>query len=149
MTPKDHPAAASVAEEPETLPFWTKLAYFLMIAGMAIPVLTGVVTFLLGQAPMSQWVLMLHVGASPLFSAGLALLAIAWSANRAPVDYPTRLVLWSVLVIGIVVVLSGVVPMTPVFGTEGQHALYLLHRWSAVLLTALVGLHLWRLRAGR
>jgi heme A synthase len=32
--------------------------------------------------------------------------------------------------------------MTPVFGTRGQHALYLLHRYSAIVLTVAVVLHL-------
>jgi hypothetical protein len=32
--------------------------------------------------------------------------------------------------------------MTPLFGTPGQHLLYLTHRYSAIVLTAAVLLHL-------
>jgi hypothetical protein len=50
--------------------------------------------------------------------------------------------LWVVLLAGLVVTLSGVLPMTPLFGGEGQHFLYLTHRYSAMVLTAAVLLHL-------
>jgi hypothetical protein len=50
--------------------------------------------------------------------------------------------LWVVLLAGLVVTLSGVVPMTPLFGTKGQHILYLTHRYGAMVLTAAVLLHL-------
>ena len=49
---------------------------------------------------------------------------------------------WVILLCGLVVMLSGVVPMTPVFGTRGQHLLYLTHRYSAIVLTIAVILHI-------
>jgi len=49
----------------------------------------------------------------------------------------------------LVVILSGVLPMTPLFGTPGQHVLYLTHRYSAITLTAAVGLHLLSLKRRR
>jgi hypothetical protein len=50
--------------------------------------------------------------------------------------------LWVVLLAGLVVTLSGVLPMTPLLGTPGQHFLYLTHRYSAIVLTVAVLHHL-------
>jgi hypothetical protein len=53
------------------------------------------------------------------------------------------------LACGLVVLLSGVLPMTPLFGTRGQHLLYLTHRYSGIGLAAAVGLHWLGRRRGR
>jgi hypothetical protein len=47
-----------------------------------------------------------------------------------------------VLLAGLVVTLSGVLPMTPLLGAPGQHFLYLTHRWSTIVLTVAVLMHL-------
>jgi len=47
-----------------------------------------------------------------------------------------------ILLCGLVVILSGVLPMTPLFDTKGERFLYLTHRYSAIVLTAAVLLHL-------
>ena len=42
---------------------------------------------------------------------------------------------------GLVVILSGVLPMTPIFGTHGQHFLYLVHRYSGIVVAVVAVLH--------
>ena len=53
-----------------------------------------------------------------------------------------KALLWLILLCGLVVILTGVVPMTPVFGTSGQHFLYLTHRYGGITLACAVVLHL-------
>src|SRR5436309_13611299 len=93
--------------------------------------LTGIGTFALGKAPMTGWVLMLHVAIAPLFALALAALSITWAdgarfgAAGSPQSNVSKALLWLILLCGVVVILSAVVPMTPLFGSGGQHALYL------------------------
>lgn len=128
------------------IPARAKLSYATVGAAGLILAATGVGTFMLGHPPMTHWVLMAHVAVAPLFALGLAALALTWSGlgrgADSPLSLPAKMLLWLVLLAGLVVTLSGVVPMTPLFGTEGQHLLYLTHRYSAIVLTVAVLLHL-------
>lgn len=119
-----------------------KFSYGLMLLGLIALAASGIGTFALGKAPMTHWILMLHVGASPLFALGLTLVALTWPARCAAQNCANKLFFWFMLLCGLVVILSGVVPMTPVFGTEGQHFLYLAHRYSGIVMAGLVILHL-------
>lgn len=129
-----------------------KFAYGVMAAGVIALAATGIGTFALGKAPMTGWVLMAHVSAAPLFAVGLALVSLTW-ADRCRFGDPrsqhsglAKALLWLILVCGLVVLLSGVVPMTPIFGSRGQRLLYLVHRYGAIILAATVMLHFFSLR---
>jgi hypothetical protein len=124
-----------------------KLSYLVLCAAGLVLAFTGLGTFAFGKPPMTHWVLMAHVAVAPLFALGLAAVALTWSGlcrggADSPLNAPAQALLWVVLLAGLVVILSGVLPMTPLFGTEGQHVLYLTHRYSAIVLTASVLLHL-------
>jgi cytochrome b subunit of formate dehydrogenase len=124
-----------------------KLSYGVMCAAGIVLALTGIGTFALGKPPMTHWVLMAHVAAAPLFALCLAAVALTWSGccgrgAESPLNAPAKVLLWVILVCGLVVSLSGIVPMTPLFGASGQRVLYLTHRYAAIVLTAAVLLHL-------
>ncbi|MCX6897919.1 MAG: hypothetical protein NT105_04390 [Verrucomicrobia bacterium] len=121
------------------------LAYLMMLLGAAALAVTGLGWLLFGKAAITGWVLMLHVGSAPLFAVGLALVALTW-AGRSGAG-AGGLLFWLVLAGGWMVLLTGVVPMTPLCGTDGQRTLASLHRYSAIVLTAVVALHLLRLAA--
>jgi cytochrome b subunit of formate dehydrogenase len=132
-----------------------KLAYGMMLAGSIVLAATGIGTFVLGEAPMTQWVLMAHVSAAPLFAIGLALVGLTW-ADRCRLGRhgsrhsgAAKTLFWLILSCGVVVILSGVLPMTPLFGTDEQHALYLTHRYSGIVLAGTLALHLLSLRRNR
>lgn len=118
-----------------------KLAYAVMFIAIIVLAATGIGTFALGKAPMTHWILMLHVSFAPLFALGLAAVSLTWSGKTNGSCF-NRFLFRLVLLCGLVVILSGVVPMTPLFGTHGEHTLYLTHRYSAIVLTALAVLHL-------
>lgn len=121
-----------------------KLAYAAVLVSLVVLAATGLGTWVLGRAPMTHWVLMLHVSATPLFAVGLGLLALLWAGHSrfdgdsSQQSCVAKTLFWLILISGLVVILSGVVPMTPLFGTHGQHLLYLTHRYSAMVLTAAV-----------
>ena len=132
-----------------------KLSYALMLVGALVLAFTGIGTFVTGKAPMSHWVLMAHVSGAPLFAIGLALVALTWADScrfgNAGSSHTSvsKTLLWLILLCGLLVLLSGVVPMTPVFGSGGQYALYLTHRYSGIVFAAAVILHLLSLRRRR
>ncbi len=120
-----------------------KVSYGVMCAAGFVLAATGIGTFAVGKPPMSHWVLMAHVGVAPLFALALAALALTWSGYcgrgaDSRLNAPARVLFWVILLCGLVVMLSGVVPMTPLFGTRGQHLLYLTHRYSGIVLAAAV-----------
>ena len=123
------------------------LSYAVLCAAGLVLTATGLGTFALGKPPMTHWVLMAHVAVAPFFAAGLAAVALTWSGlcrggADSPLSCAAQAMLWLVLLSGLVVILSGVLPMTPLFGARGQHFLYLTHRYSAIVLTVAVLLHL-------
>ena len=132
-----------------------KLAYLAMLAGAIVLAATGIGTFLLGRAPMTHWVLMAHVSAAPIFAFGLAWVALTWAdscrfgRSGVPRNGAAKALFWLILAVGLVVIFSGVVPLTPLFGTLGQHVLYLTHRYSAIALAAALALHLLSLARAR
>lgn len=141
------PTSPSFASDDENLATagvsgFAKLAYLLMLVGLLALALTGIGTFVLGKAPMTHWILMAHVGGSPAFTVGLTLVALTWPARLGSHNGLARFLFWLLLTAGVVVVLSGVVPMTPLCGTHGQHLLYLAHRYGAIGLAAIAVLHL-------
>jgi hypothetical protein len=128
-------------------PVLRKLSYVVLCVAGLVLAFTGLGTFAFGRPPMTHWVLMAHVAVAPLFALGLAAVALTWSGlcrggADSPLNISAQALLWVVLLAGLVVILSGVLPMTPLFGTPGQHLLYLTHRYSAIVLTAAVLLHL-------
>ena len=114
-----------------------------MLLAAAYLAFTGIGTYLSGHAPMTHWVLMAHVGVAPVFAIALAFVALTWSdhnrfRNDGPPSCVGRLLYWVILFCGLIIILSGMVPMLPLFGTDGQHFLYLTHRYVALVFTAAV-----------
>ncbi len=123
------------------------LSYLLMAVGTVVLAVTGLGAVIQGKTPMTHWVLMAHASAAPVFAIGLALVSLTWAEHARFGNASTRqtglakALFWIILASGLVVILSGVVPMTPLFGTHGQHTLYLTHRYSAMVLAVAVVLH--------
>lgn len=122
--------------------FLGRLAQLLTLLGVLALGASGIGSFVLGQAPMTHWVLMAHVGSSSLFTIGLTLMALTWTPRLAGHNGIGQFFYWLLLLVGLVVILSGVLPMTPLTGTSGQHLLYLVHRYSGMAVAALAFLHL-------
>lgn len=135
-------ASMSTSIDAPVQPCWAgKACYGLMWLGILALAISGIGTFALGRAPMSHWILMAHVGASPLFAIGIAGVALSWPAPDTRRGLMEAVFYWLLLIAGLVVILSGVLPMTPIFGTDGQHFLYLVHRYSGIAVAVVAVLH--------
>ncbi|MCC7376169.1 MAG: hypothetical protein IT581_16035 [Verrucomicrobiales bacterium] len=135
-------ASANAAVGPSDQPCLIgKACYGLMWLGILALAVSGIGTFVLGRAPMSHWILMAHVGASPMFAIGIAGVALLWPAPDSSKGWVSAALYWLLLLAGLVVILSGVLPMTPIFGTHGQHFLYLVHRYSGIVVAVVAVLH--------
>lgn len=110
---------------------FAKFSYLLMCAGALVLAVTGIGVFITGKAPMTRWGLMLHIAAAPVFAIGLLLVSLTWPRRAAAFR-----LFWLFLLSGLTVMLTGVLPMTPVFGADGQHFLYLTHRYAALVCAA-------------
>jgi cytochrome b subunit of formate dehydrogenase len=124
-----------------------RFLYGILCVAALILAVTGIGTFAFGHPPMTHWVLMAHVAVAPLFALGLAAVALTWAdlcrgGAESPLNSAAKVLFWVILLAGLIVTLSGVVPMTPLFGTHGERLLYLTHRYSAIVLAAAILLHL-------
>jgi len=148
MTTEQLPPQSREAEAAAAISTRGRLAYLAMLVAMVALAVTGIGVFAFGKAPMSGWVLMLHVSAAPLFAIGLAAVALTWAdrcrfgSGGSRHSGLAKALLWLMLACGLVVILSAVIPMTPLFGSGGQRLLYLTHRYSAIVLAGAVLLHL-------
>jgi cytochrome b subunit of formate dehydrogenase len=130
----------------------SKISYMVMCLGGVILAATGIGVFTFGKPPMTHWVLITHMAAAPIFALGLTAVALTWAdlcrKGASPRLGPAAKVLfWVILLCGFIVLFTGVVPMLPFYGTDGQHTLYITHRYAAIVLAVAVLLHLPALKA--
>ena len=109
-------------------------AYLLMCLGALVLAFTGIGVFLTGHAPMTRWGLMLHIAGAPVFAVGLLMVSLTWAGAMGR-DTASAF-FWLFLLSGFTAMLTGVLPMTPIFGADGQHFLYLTHRWAGITCAA-------------
>jgi len=143
---------------------WEKLVYFGILVSVAM---LGATAFyaVLRHGAMHGWWLFAHMFGAGAFTGVLPLLAITWArANRfgrepaadstpdaeTPEDAVTpaprffwlpKFLFWLVIVSGLVVILTMLLSMLPLFGTEGLLNLLDLHRYSGLLAVIALTLH--------
>ena len=159
--------AAFAADQPAQgrLPGLTRLAYLLTLASSVILALTGFGPLLLLARPLSGFSLLAHLAAAPVFAVGLAYLTLMWAYRQRfePGEWPglkllrhdvgdrressgrftfwEKISFWLVILLALPVILSIVLSMFPLFGTDGQVWLLDLHRYGAVLLVMAILVH--------
>jgi len=135
-----------------------KLVFLLALLCFVILVVTGLIPKILWGSVSGYW-LSVHATASPVFAACMAILAVLWADNnRFDKNYlpflnrilarqpkstaaPQRCELclkisfWCIMFLMLPVILSAVLSMFPIFGTDGQHTLLWIHRYSTLLLS--------------
>jgi hypothetical protein len=149
--------AAPTGEASRPLPKAQRLLYSLLRLGLLILALTGISAGILWDGPMRGWILMLHVAAAPLFAIGIAGIALAWADRRqyskspgpGEIDSWQKFLFWAMLTLALVVILSAVLPMTPLFGQDSLELLYKTHRYSSLFFVLAAVLHAVRFGATR
>jgi len=135
-----------------------KLLYLLALLCFVILVVNGFYpSLILGRSVSGYWI-MLQTTAGGVFTVCLAILAVIWAHNcrldknywpwlqrllqhrpantTAPEKYELgqKICFWLIILLALPLILSIVLSMFPLFGTDGQKCLLQLHRYSALLL---------------
>jgi cytochrome b subunit of formate dehydrogenase len=145
-----------------------KLVFLLAMFCFIVLAVTGFVPRVILGSAISGWWLVIHATAAPVFAGCVAVLAVLWAdRNRLDKNYwpllnralhrqpksvvaperhelKLRICFWIIMVLSLLVILSAVVSMFPLFGTHGQDVLLQIHRYCTLLLSlfAIVYLYL-------
>jgi len=146
-----------------------KLLYLLALLCFVILAVTGFYPALILGQRLSGYLLMIHVTAGGVFGACLALLAVMWAdlcrfdkndlqwlrklffrseeseASESGPRLWQKLTFWIILIAALPLILSVVLSMFPLFGTEVQILFAEIHRYSALCLSMLAVLHIYLL----
>jgi uncharacterized membrane protein YhaH (DUF805 family) len=122
-----------------------RLVYLLAILCFLIAVITGFYSALVLNESIHGYWLILHAVFAPVFVICLAVLAVMWAGNCSLSENirPTlqKACFWLIIILVIPVILSIVLSMFSLFGTQGQEFLLQVHRYSALLLALIVIVH--------
>ncbi|MHB8897185.1 MAG: hypothetical protein ACYC6Y_00410 [Thermoguttaceae bacterium] len=134
---------------------WDILIYVATIGCVAVLALTSFVEFL-RHGELLGWPLFFHMFGAGTFTALLPLLALSWahlnqfevgpaSARSAPAKFYwlPKLMFWVILASGVVVTMTMLVSMLPIFGTDGLRVLLDLHRYSGLVVVLALVFHLY------
>jgi len=148
--------------------FGLSVGFLALVVTSFYPVLTG--------HPLESWLLMIHVGVSPVFYFSLLAALIVWGEDccfgkadcewmakrlQDPLGDPAecpgtgrfdplqKCFLWLAGVLGFVLLTTMLLSMVPLFGTEVQTLLLRIHRWSALVLMVFGVLHVYRTVLGK
>lgn len=135
-----------------------RLVYLVLIASVATLGATSFVAiFRFGT--LAGWWLLIHMVAAGAFVAALPLFALSWchanrfgsrrseSSHEPIVRFPwiAKTAFWLILAGGLVVALTMLVSMLPLFGTDELHELLILHRYSGLLVVVAAAIHFYGL----
>jgi len=139
------------------------ISYQLTLISFALLAVTAFLPILILGGHLSGFPLILHVTIAPVFCVALALSAVFWAHSQRlfSSDWPNlkskiiqnicslgeeisswqKIYFWIFLLVSIPAILSIVLGMYPIFGTEGQAALILIHSYSTLILFIIASLH--------
>jgi cytochrome b subunit of formate dehydrogenase len=121
------------------------LAHTVAAVGFLIQAITGLGTASIYDE-VAGWPLLIHMFGAGMLLLGMAAVAIIW-ADRCRLGADTglnlgqKLVFWVALVLGLIIMLSMLVAMLPIFGTEVQHELLELHETGGWLFLCAMIVH--------
>lgn len=103
---------------------------------------TGFVSVFVYNAPLSGWLGLAHMAAAPVFAVTSVIILLIWAEDDR-FDAWQRWFLWLTSLCAVLVMLTGLGRMCPVFSPEGQVILYEVHRYSALVLVLCMIFHLY------
>jgi hypothetical protein len=143
------------------------LFYLLTLVLFVILAITGFVPVVLLGGHLSGVLLLVHVTAAPIFALSLAMLALLWAHRQrfskenwgtvknlvarkkvrrdALFDLVRRICFWMILFFALPLILTIILGVFPLFGTDGQENLVMLHGVSGLLLTITAVVHTYTL----
>ena len=141
------------------LNLWEKLIYLAALVSVAI---LGATSFgaLMRFGVLDGWPLFAHMFGAGALVALLPLLALTWGAANHPGGAPSsqraqdapprffwfsKLMYWTILAGGLVVTMTMLLSMLPIFGTDGLQCLLDIHRWSGLVVVLATVFHFYSL----
>jgi hypothetical protein len=141
-----------------------KLFYTLTILFFSLLAITGFSPAIFLGEQLSNVLLIIHVTIAPLFAVSLMLFVIFWALKQqfGEEDFKTaqslinkksvepaqshifwnKIYFWLFAVLSLPAILSMIVSMYPIFGTEGQIVLLGVHQYTVLALAIIVAFHL-------
>src|SRR5687767_9588772 len=148
-------ADAAIKRRPLT---WVERGlYLIMVVGIIGAALTGLGMVITTGRHLEGWGLMIHCAIAPAFAVGMAGVALTFAdrycfrdcAPRATTSTPSAraccpgawdAMFWGMLLSGLIVILTAILPMTG-YDQYWQHTLLDLHKWSSLVLAVLTIMH--------
>lgn len=127
-----------------------KFIYFLTIVSFAVLAVTGFGPLIFSKA-LTGYILMTHATFAPVFAGSLAVLVLLtvhrnrFDKNDWPLFKGSCLIrkvcFWLIIILSLPVILSSVLSMFPIFGTQGQKCLLIIHRYCAITFAVVALIH--------
>ena len=134
---------------------WDILIYLGTLGCVAVLAVTSFVE-VIRHGELGGWPLFLHMCGAGAFTAVLPLLVLSWghfnqfgigpgTGNTLPPKFPwfCKLMFWAVIAAGLVVTMTMLISMLPIFGSDGLHVLLDIHRYSGLVVVLAIVLHLY------
>lgn len=144
---------------------WERLVHLVATVSFLVLAGTGFWPVIVCGAKMTGYIMMAHVTFGGIFAASLAVAAVIWAEDHrfaagdgkwirrggyctgrddlpaGRFDAGQKILFWMTAAIGVVVIVTPVLCMLKLFGTDGQEMLYEIHRYCSLLLTIVVLKH--------
>lgn len=146
-------ASQSEAAKRAAWNLWDKLVYLGTLGCVAALAATSLVAVML-HGTLGGWPLFLHMFGAGALTAALPVLALSWAhANTfhpGPTNAETpapkfgpfaKTMFWLLLAGGLVVTMTMLLSMLPIFGSDGLNTLLNIHRYSGLVTVAAAALH--------
>ena len=148
-----------------------KLCYLVAVVCFVILGITGFYPLLVKGEHISGYLMMVHATFAPVFAICLAILAVTWASRfrfekmdcpwlqqllrwatrlsvpvqEGPLGFTAatvwKVTFWLIMALALPLILSIVLSMLPLFGTDWQNVLLAVHRWTAILFAIAVIIH--------
>lgn len=140
---------------------WDILIYLGLLGCVAVLAVTSFVE-VLRHGELGGWPLFFHMFGAGTFTAVLTLFALSWAhLNQFEVGPSTgavpppkfswlpKLMFWVIIASGLVVTMTMLIGMLPIFGSDGFHVLLDIHRYSGLIVVLAVVLHFYAVTVHR
>jgi len=148
--------------------FWERLIHAISLLSFLTLALTGFWAVFVTRSQLHGWLWMIHAAAGAFFAASIAFMALLWAMDcqfarhdwlwakglggyfdggkivpAGRFNAGQKAYFWAIALLGLVMLLSGLGRMAPLFDAEVQETIYQIHRYGALLFLMAAIAHLY------